>query len=284
MLHCGIDALHLPPAKEIMNQNCLQREDCTIAYETLGSGAHVFLCHGFGLDRESMRPLANAIAGEFTAVLFDWRGHGETKCADEDEAYSYPIMCGDLIALMDHLGANDAHLIGHSMGGQIALMAAIEQPQRMRSLTAIAAGPCRKITDPKEEQAWINMAKYFEDRQTGQTTLALWNASHVSPNAAVQPDADALFGNASGPALARMIRGAFLRVESNDAECAAVQTPSLVIAGAEDKTWVPASKKLFSLLPNCRIELVKDAGHLVHLEQPEIITHCIFSFLREHRS
>ena len=255
--------------------------DCNVSYEERGEGEPVMLAHGFGMNRRAMAPLAERLAPRFRVVSFDLRGHGATRCPADDSAYSYPLLFQDWVGLMDHLSIGRAHLAGHSMGGQIALMMAIERPERVRSLVAVGAGPCRRVTDPDEEATWRRGAKFFENADPDQLTAALAVSSPLAQPVENNLDLDALYGDARGADLARMIRGAYLNVESNDALCKDVTTPTLVIAGAEDGQWKEPSKKLAKLIPAGRFVEVPGAGHLVRLEKPGVVGREIEAFFAD---
>lgn len=257
-----------------------QSGECRLAYETWGEGDALIFCHGFGLTRESMRSLAERLDRGRRVVLLDWRGHGATTCPPDDSAFSYPLLRDDLLALMDHLGIDRAHLIGHSMGGQIALMAAIEQPDRVLSLVTLGAGPCRKVTDPKEEKNWRRSAAFFETADQPSITKALLGAAGLVDPLPAAIDGDALFGEARGADLARMIRGAFLNVESNDDACGKIVNPTLILVGENDATWLEASRKLHGLIAGSELREIAGAAHLVHLERPGEVTLAIEDFHR----
>ena len=80
-----------------------------------------------------------------------------------------------------------------------------------------------------------------------------------------------------------MIRGAFLSVESNDAECAGLKTPTFVLAGAHDAQWLDASRRLRALINGSQFLEVAGAGHLAHLEQPGLVGDAIHGFIERHR-
>ena len=219
----------------------LQREDCTIAWELLPAkardGATIVLLHGFGMNRDAMRPLALQLLEREAggqAVLVDARGHGETKAPPQDAAYGYPAMRDDLIALIGHAAPEAAHLVGHSMGGQIALMAAILRPDLVRSLSLIGAGPCRAVTLEKERKSWQRAAASFERATPEELESSLAAAAPTVARASGCQDAKlapaALYHTARGAELARVVRGGFLGVESNDDACASLRTPTLLIA------------------------------------------------------
>lgn len=263
-----------------METQFLQIGPCKIAYETHGAGQPVLLMHGFGLDRRSMRPLALELAQRFRTILFDWRGHGETHSPEVDAAFSYPILRDDLLRFMEELEIEKAHFIGHSMGAQIALMAAIADPGRFATLTTFGAGPCRPVTQQREIDAWNRSATFFETASPEKIAKALGVSEHLYDPDSASVDLATCFSGDRGPDLARMIRGAFLNVQSNDEECGTVTTPTLVIVGEGDEDWLSASRKLGRLLPNARLEVIGGAGHLVHLERPAAVLELVEEHLK----
>lgn len=249
----------------------LQRTDCTIAYELTesGEGATVVLLHGFGMSRRSLRALASSLRERGAAgrtLLPDSRGHGDTRAPREDDAYRYSAIRDDVCALLEHEAPVGAHLIGHSMGGQIALMVALDRPELVRSLTLIGGGPCRAVTDERERKVWLRAAGSFESATPAELCASLASAA---PTSVSQLPAERLYAGARGDDLARVVRGGFLHVEANADACPRLEAPTLVIAGANDRTWLGPSRQLADLVPKSRLEVVSEAGHLVHLERPE---------------
>jgi pimeloyl-ACP methyl ester carboxylesterase len=249
----------------------LQREDCTIAFESAGAGdgETVVLLHGFGMCRESLRPLAARLRQNGAAartLLPDSRGHGETRAPDDDAAYRYSTLRDDVVALLEHEAPSGGHLVGHSMGGQIALLTALARPGLVRSLTVIGGGPCRAITDSKEERVWRRAAASFERATPAELCASLESAA---PTEVAELTAEGLYGRAHGEALARVVRGGFLHVEDNDEACRQLELPTLILAGANDRTWLTRSRQLAELIPGSEFEVVEGSGHLVHLERPD---------------
>jgi pimeloyl-ACP methyl ester carboxylesterase len=259
----------------------LQRDDCAIAYEVEGpaSGATAVLLHGFGMSRAAVRDLGSALreaAPSLRVVLADARGHGDTRAPERDDAHGYPTMRDDLIALIEREAPDGAHLVGHSMGGQIALMAGIARSDLVESLVLICAGPCRAITEEKEARGWERAAAAFENASRDELCQSLASAA---PTDRAELTPESLYGEARGPDLARVVRGGFLHVESNDDACRDVTAPALVIAGGRDRTWIDPSRKLAELLPGSELRVVEDAGHLVHLEHASAVAGWIGDFL-----
>jgi len=123
----------------------------SLAYdEVAGDGRPIIFVHGFASNRnENWKRMGWYGAVERRRMRFaalDLRGHGESAKPHAPEAYSREAMVGDIFALMDHLGAARADLIGYSMGAQLSLAAALARPERVCDL--ILGGIGGKLFDP----------------------------------------------------------------------------------------------------------------------------------------
>jgi aminoacrylate hydrolase len=117
----------------------LKRPDGEIYYERSGHGPPVLLIQGIGVVGECWRPQVTRLAQNYETVLFDNRGIGPSLPCHGP--ISMKAMAEDALALMDALGWESAHLIGHSMGGVIAQGVAVECPNRVRSLSLVCTFP-----------------------------------------------------------------------------------------------------------------------------------------------
>lgn len=257
----------------------LNRGDFRMAFHHGGQGEAVVLLHGFGLDHRSMAGLASKFSGRYKVILPDWRGHGASRCPARADLYRYEFLRDDLAALLDALKIDRVHLVGHSMGGQIALMLAVDQPDRVLSLTTLGSGACRPVTSESEMHKWKAAAEYYETASAPRLLRALCAMSTVSESAREKPPLAQLFSKARNGELAAMIRGAFLNVVGNESACASLKPPALIMAGVEDQDWFSAAERLGRLIPNSRWAAIPDAGHLPHLEQPETVSRLIGQFL-----
>jgi pimeloyl-ACP methyl ester carboxylesterase len=109
-----------------------------IAYIDEGSGDPVILVHGFAsnitfnwIDPGWVRHLTRA---GYRVIALDNRGHGASQKLHDKADYGAPVMAGDVLRLMDHLGIDRADIMGYSMGSRIAGFAALQAPGRVRSL------------------------------------------------------------------------------------------------------------------------------------------------------
>jgi pimeloyl-ACP methyl ester carboxylesterase len=126
----------------------------TLAYDDIagpGEGRPMILVHGFTSNRaENWRRLGWYGALErrrMRTIALDTRGHGESAKPHDPAAYGRDNMAGDILALMDHLGVERAHLLGFSMGSRLALAAALRAPKRFATLTMGGIG--EKLFEPR---------------------------------------------------------------------------------------------------------------------------------------
>lgn len=105
-------------------------QSVTLNYETLGSKEHpaVILIHGLFGDRDNLKSLARELESSFYCVMVDARNHGDSPQTD---SMSYREMAADIIATCDHLGLDQVALVGHSLGGKMAMQVALDYPDRI---------------------------------------------------------------------------------------------------------------------------------------------------------
>jgi len=105
-------------------------------YEVKGSGEPVVLITGLGGDISFWNGMVPLLSDRFRVITFDNRSSGLTECPDEP--YDMWEMADDVVSLMDRLGIKKAHVLGWSMGGNIAQEIALRSPERVASLTLVS--------------------------------------------------------------------------------------------------------------------------------------------------
>ncbi|MFG3601415.1 alpha/beta fold hydrolase [Micromonospora chersina] len=106
-------------------------------YETHGAGQPLILLHGGLGSGEMFGPVLPALAARHQVIAVDLQGHGRT--ADVDRPLDLRTMADDIAALIDHLGLDRPHLVGYSLGGGVALRAAVAHPEKLGRLVAASA-------------------------------------------------------------------------------------------------------------------------------------------------
>ncbi|RUO81476.1 alpha/beta hydrolase [Idiomarina tyrosinivorans] len=116
-------------------------------YETLGNKQDpaVFVIHGLFGDKDNLKAIAKPLDGYFR-ILVDARNHGDSFHSDD---FSYVAMAADIARLADHLGLDTFAVLGHSMGGKIAMETALQYPQRV---TAVIAADIAPVAYPAHHQ------------------------------------------------------------------------------------------------------------------------------------
>jgi pimeloyl-ACP methyl ester carboxylesterase len=244
------------------------------------AGRLLVLLHGGGANAHWWDHLAPAFAQSFRVVALDFRGHGDSDHPDAIEAGAF---ARDLEALLDHLGASDAVLMGHSMGGHIALDHAATNAG-VRALVAIEI--VRGV--PSRDRRTLRLA--LAARRTYRTredALARYRFLPPAPNASealhasiaghsVRQEPDGRFGFKFDPRW-------FTLPSTQPPPLAGVRCPTLIVRGAQSPLLSAEGAAAFAAeIPTARIALIEGAGHNVHIEQPEAFLAAVIPFLHEH--
>jgi len=134
----------------------LQHQGCALHYDLSGEGAPIVWIQGMGLHGAGWKPQVDFFQRDFQCLTFDNRGMSKSQPASAN--LSITEMADDVIALMDHVGFEHAHLVGHSMGGLIALAAGLEHRNRVKSLALLCTfADGREVMKPRKEMMWVGM-------------------------------------------------------------------------------------------------------------------------------
>ncbi|HEU4333097.1 MAG TPA: 2-succinyl-6-hydroxy-2,4-cyclohexadiene-1-carboxylate synthase [Candidatus Eisenbacteria bacterium] len=252
----------------------------------------VLLLHGFAGSGDDWSAHAAALlAAGYRAAAVDLPGHGETPAPRTHPLARYaPAETGrDLAAILDALAAGAAHWVGYSMGGRIALAAALDRPERVTSLTleGVSAG----IADPAEREerrrADEALADAIESRGAAWFAEA-WAALPIFESQRALPpslrDDLAARRRRNDPAgLADSLRAAGQGVQPFlGARLAAFDRPTLLVTGALDAKYTTLAAAIAAALPAGLHVAIPGAGHNVHLEQPEWYRRTLLTHLRRH--
>jgi len=251
-----------------------------LAYESVGQGPTVVFMHGIGGNRTNWREQLAAIGTDFHAVAWDARGYGDSEDYAEDLAF--PMFAADLLRLLDHLGVAQAHLVGLSMGGRIALDFYESHPARVASLVLCDTFPGYDASITAEQrEAFIRsrqqpLLEGKEPRDIAPVVAPTLLSKQATP-ASMQRLVDsmtALHKESYLKAIAAMTR------YEPVAKLAAVKVPTLVICGDEDKLTPPAvSQEMANTIPGARLAILGEAGHLSNIEQPAAFNAVLREFL-----
>lgn len=123
------------------------KDATTIAYDIAGDGPPVLMLHGFPQNRAMWHAIAPALADRFTVVTADLRGYGDSSKPATMEEMSFRAMARDQHALMQHLGFDQFHLVGHDRGARTAHRLALDHTEAVLSLCLMDIIPTHLLLD-----------------------------------------------------------------------------------------------------------------------------------------
>jgi pimeloyl-ACP methyl ester carboxylesterase len=240
-------------------------------YERAGGGEPLLLIQGMsGTQMSWGEPFLSELEASFECVSFDNRGVG--RSAAVADPFTIAEMAADAVGLLDALEIQSAHVLGISMGGMVAQELALAHPDRLRSLTlgcTYAGGPGSQLMDPADFAALAEaMGSGVQDR----IFRAMFELN-LSPGFRAEQSryADFTAMAAALPVPQRTIQLQLQAIAAHDthARLPDLATPTLVVHGSVDRVLgAPNGAQIDSLLPNSRLELLEDVGHMFWWEQP----------------
>lgn len=238
----------------------------------------LMMLHGLFGAASNLQLVGRQIARHRPVILPDLRNHGRSPHADD---VSYQAMSEDVLHLMDALGCDHVDLVGHSMGGKVAMWLALNYPERVNHLIVADISP---VTYPNRfqqiikamqtvdldhlgnrQQADDNLAKYLSDAAL--RGYLLQNLVHVDGQWSWRINLHQLAGNIE----------CIMEFPETSAEYA---KPVLFLKGENSDYISPATEEeLYRLFPLAEISTIENAGHWVYAEQPESFTDMVCNFL-----
>jgi pimeloyl-ACP methyl ester carboxylesterase len=136
-----------------------------IEFEVTGEGRPVVLLHGFPDSGRLWRNQVPALAGAgFQVIVPDLRGYGASDKPEATDAYVLPLLAGDVLGVLDELGLERAHLVGHDWGAALAWGVASLVPDRVDQLVALSVGHPTAFSNaglPQREKSWYMLLFQF---------------------------------------------------------------------------------------------------------------------------
>lgn len=254
--------------------------------ETAGTGGPLLLLHGFTGSGESWTQHVPAFATRYLTVTIDLLGHGRSDAPADPGRYGMERVADDVVDVLDQLGLARVAALGYSMGGRLALFLASVAPERISALVLESSSP--GIRDPAERRERAASDAVLADaiERDGITAFVdRWERLPLFATQARLPDAERAAQRArrlaqSPRGLANSLRGMGQGVQPPLVEClGTIPMPALILVGALDPAYCALGREMTRLIPNARLAIIPDAGHAVHLEQPEAFRLTVREFL-----
>jgi pimeloyl-ACP methyl ester carboxylesterase len=247
-----------------------------IRYIVQGSGPPLVLIHPFGgqIEEWFSYGFLDGPHAEFQFIALDCRGHGKSGKPHTPSAYGQE-MVDDVVRLLDHLQVRQAHLLGYSMGAEIALKMVIQYPARVHSVVLLGSG----WSGEDEYELYRLLMEYFETGEgLGRFFEAMTLPGRPLPSAdEIEEWNQAFHAEYDMRALAALCRNAKeLRVTQD--EVGAIRVPVLGVTGEFDREK-PALERIKGVAPDFTIIVLEGLDHF-GIPQSPMLAGEVFDFLR----
>jgi pimeloyl-ACP methyl ester carboxylesterase len=251
-------------------------------YQDVGSGEPVLFLHGLGSRGKDWAPQLAEFSRTHRCLTLDARGSGSSRDLEHPRGpFSLKQFAADAAALLRHLGAAPAHVVGLSMGGMTALQLAVDSPEVLRTMTVVNANP--EVIPRTFAEHRMVLLRRFIARFLGPAPMAKVLAPKLFPkpeHAALRAQFIAQLGEVDRHAY-RASTLAVLGWTVMD-RIGGVQTPTLVLAADNDYTSVASKEAYVRRMPDARLVVVPDSHHALPLECPAEFNAALRSFLDGH--
>lgn len=241
--------------------------------------APVMLIQGLGMNKNGWTLQRFAMATKFRTIAFDNRAAGRSTIPTQ--SFTLEDMADDAIAVMDHHGVRDAHVVGASMGGAIAQIVAVKYPERVRSLT-LACTACRNQPWRSELlRHWADTAESRGIRQWADESVR-WMVgprsfrrlapalSWLGPFATFRPT----------QGFSQQVAAILDTDDSLVAELARITVPTLVVVGNQDILTPRAdSEEIAERIPHAELVVISGAAHGLMVEHASTFNRIVVDFI-----
>ena len=254
------------------------RDGTRLYYEEAGHGTAVVFVHEYAGDWRTWEPQVRHFSRAHRCVTYSQRGYSPSDVPDEPDRYSQDNFRDDVIALMDALKIDKAHIVGHSMGAATALHVGINYPERCISVTAAGCGygssPDPKVVDASRA-ASRETAKMFASEPMAVAAARYGDGptrrAHKNKDPRGYVDFIRMLSehSAKGHALVMdNLQAKRPTLWDMEADLRAFKPPLLVLVGDEDEWCVDASVFLRRIVPTAGLCVVPRSGHTITSEEP----------------
>jgi len=251
-----------------------------LIYKTYGIGHPVIIMHGlFGMG-DNWRTVARMMESQYQCIIVDMRNHGRSP---HDPEMNFKVMSQDILELMDDLGLEHASLLGHSMGGKVAMHFALEHPQKVDKLIVADMAPKRysphhdhvidaiEAVHPEEltERSEVEkaLARFLGNDQS--------TIQFIMKNISRRPE-----GGFEWKANMPVIIEAYYHLMEEVIPSRSFPGPTLFIRG-EKSNYIQDDDftQIRDLFPDSALVTIPNAGHWVHADAPDFFAKAVLDFL-----
>lgn len=267
----------------------LKSGEVGLHYEVHGSGPPILFAHESTGRCDNWRAQVEHFARRHTCIVYDARGYPPSDAPADPSAYSQSIFVGDMLAVLDGLGIERAHIVGLSMGSMTSLHFGLRHPSRVHSIVLAGTGPGQSRA---AVEAFNTSVLAFADRLEAQGWSAIFEEYDLAPDRSPLRRKNPLMHRlyrealqARDAALSAMVLRQVVGRRPVLAELAhelgSMGIPVLIATGDTDDDCLPTSLFLKETLPRAGLAVFPRTGHAVNLEEPALFNNLVESFYAE---
>lgn len=247
-------------------------------YQRTGCGHPLVILHGLFGTLENWGSHIKNLSQQFEVIAVDLRNHGRSSHSD---AMSYPLMADDLLQLFDDLKINKTHLLGHSMGGKVAMQFALSHADRVEKLMVADIAPV--TYPPHHEQVFAGLFSVDLSSLTSRSDADRQLSVHLEDAAIRAFLLKNLYRNDAGQFAWRMNLNA-LKSEYEHIAAPPCGTPFVgktrfIKGGLSHYIQAEHTDAVRALFPNADVKIIAGAGHWLHAEKPALFLRQVELFL-----
>ena len=251
----------------------------SLYYEDVGSGDAILFIHEFAGNHRTWAKQVSALSGTYRCITYAARGYPPSDVPESDQSYGQDIAVVDAMAVLDTLGIDKAHIVGHSMGAYTALHVGIQNPGRCLSVATLG---CGWGSHPDERETARHMcediAKMFFDLPISESAVRYARYPMRHTFEAKDPEGFAEFEKILGGLSSKGAARTMLNLQRDrptlwdmEASLRTFCPPLLVLVGDEDHPCLDGSLFLKRTVPTAALQTVPRTGHTITMEEPNII-------------
>ncbi|WP_181313018.1 alpha/beta fold hydrolase [Nocardioides campestrisoli] len=246
-----------------------------IAFDVVGEGEPMLLVHGTGLSSQMWRGAGyvEPLSASHRLLLVDLRGHGRSDKPHEESAYSMARVTGDLVAVLDEVGVERAHLLGYSAGARVGFNLGALHPGRLLSLL-LGGGSARSQRGGLDQIFFPDCAAVLENHDMAEF-VRRWEQAGGAP---AEPVRRAFLAN-DPRAMAAWFRASEDAPGLSDQQLRALDVPALLFAGSLDHARLRDSRAAQAVLPDAQVAEVSGHDHLSTISASQEVVPLVERFL-----
>lgn len=257
----------------------IERAGARLFFEDVGEGPCLLLGHSYLCSGEMWAHQVPALGRSHRVVNLDLRGHGRSGQAESP--FTLYDLVDDALAVLDHLGVEKAIWGGLSVGGMVALRAALAAPERVSALLLLDthAGAERLVKRLRYRGMAWGVRLFGMGPLLAPVSRLMFGATTLRTRRELVAEWKGRFAALHVPSVLRFL-DALVGRDSLLPRLGEIRVPVLVLVGEEDRSLpVACSQQIHRGIPGSGLEVIPEAGHLSALEQPEAVTRAMTDFL-----